>query len=353
MSILGNIISSLFGAGLSQVFGLSRAEREQNEFNANQAEINRNFQAEQADKQNAFNAEQAQINRDFQAEQAATQWQRGVADMKAAGINPALAFGQGGASAMQGASASASGLPSGSAASGSGRGIAMSFSDMLQLATLPQQLKVLDAQAEDTKASAELKRHQSTAQQLANEWLPRRYASEIGLNESTIEVQAAEVERILQSARGQQLANEWNPRLWAMQLRQGEVDREATIVGIQKALQEIENLRSENANIIEDTRVKAMTQGLIAAQTALANQNSRDVSASAWRKEFENQYTKMYGHKPDEPVWNAVTSLISMNAKDINERLTNSVSYTSKRVKDTRNYVVAKAYQGMNALLGN
>lgn len=54
---------------------------------------------------NAANAQQAQKQMDFQAQQTGTSYQRGVEDMKAAGLNPMLAYSQGGASSGGGASA--------------------------------------------------------------------------------------------------------------------------------------------------------------------------------------------------------------------------------------------------------
>lgn len=54
---------------------------------------------------NAANAQQAQKQMDFQNEQTSTAYQRGTADMKAAGLNPMLAYSQGGASSGGGAMA--------------------------------------------------------------------------------------------------------------------------------------------------------------------------------------------------------------------------------------------------------
>lgn len=54
---------------------------------------------------NEANAAQAQKQMDFQASQSGTAYQRATADMKAAGLNPMLAYSQGGASTPGGAMA--------------------------------------------------------------------------------------------------------------------------------------------------------------------------------------------------------------------------------------------------------
>lgn len=68
--------------------------------------------------QQDFNASEAQKNRDYQTKMSNTAYQRAVEDLKAAGLNPYLAYSQGGSSTPSGSFAS-SGLGS---APGSGRG---------------------------------------------------------------------------------------------------------------------------------------------------------------------------------------------------------------------------------------
>ena len=110
----GHNLPDGWSQGLMAVDYVNRLEQEA-------AQVQRDFEQSSAREAMAFEADQAKINRDFQAEMSNSAYQRAIADLKKAGLNPALAYQQGGASTSSGATASGSSA-SGSKATGTKAG---------------------------------------------------------------------------------------------------------------------------------------------------------------------------------------------------------------------------------------
>lgn len=125
-----------------------------------------------------FNSHEAQKNRDFQERMRSTQYQTAVGDMKAAGLNPMLAYSQGGAGTPSGGAASASGMPqignkaaaAIQAAQGAQTVENMKASEQnIEMDTAVKRSELYKNQAETTRIEAETGRTKNSAGQIEAE----------------------------------------------------------------------------------------------------------------------------------------------------------------------------------------
>lgn len=100
-----------------------------------------------AEDQRSFNADEAFRQRDWEERMSSTAYQRATADMRDAGLNPMLAYMQGGASTPSGATAS-------SAAADVGAPMSANIASAVQAKRVDEEIKLLRAQVKlaDTQA---------------------------------------------------------------------------------------------------------------------------------------------------------------------------------------------------------
>lgn len=105
---------------------------------------------------NAFNASEAEKSRSYQTEMSNTAYQRSMADMSKAGLNPMLAYMKGGASTPSGGQASSVGPARVEDALGKG------VSSALDGARLSSELEIIKSEADKASSTAKIAKNAAT-----------------------------------------------------------------------------------------------------------------------------------------------------------------------------------------------
>jgi hypothetical protein len=166
-------LAPLISGGLGLLGGMFS-----NNANAKIAENNTNFSAAQADKANQFSIEQNAKQMEFQKDMANTSYQRGTADMMKAGLNPMLAYSQGGAQVPSGATsvgqqATPSGYTNQNVMTGAVQGYNNTARQANETAMTPFKIKQLIAETANT-----------TALEIFNQQATKTSASQADLNDT-------------------------------------------------------------------------------------------------------------------------------------------------------------------------
>lgn len=159
---MSDFIGAAIGAAMSPITNAwaGNAAQHAMDFTASQQLVAQDFNSAQAAETRDFNSREAEKTRQFQTEMSNTQYQRATKDMLTAGLNPMLAYSQGGAGTPVGATASGP-----TAASSGGSGTSFNVTNPALSAVAGAQVENMLKQNENIAADTKVK--EKTADEIA------------------------------------------------------------------------------------------------------------------------------------------------------------------------------------------
>ena len=260
-SVVESLVNKYTGAGLTG------AEQAQNDFNAEQADINRIFQSNEAALQRDWSAAEAERARDWQEEMYAkyNSLSGKVAQAEQAGVNPIFAVTGNAVSPMQTSPSVPSGASAGGSSASGSLGPADSFTNLIGqiigLKKLESEIAVNDSVAEKNSADAKKLREETPLS-------VQKLISEISAIDMSAHVSGAQFNQIIEQTKN--IVQERSNLVAQLNLTYDQAENLQAVT--QKLISETEHLDKISDYEVRSAKAKAAVDEFDASLAELVNQ---------------------------------------------------------------------------------